>query len=210
MISVLCPSRGRPAACKRMAESVNATSDADVMVYVDNDDPLAQEYRDTLPTSAILFRGESVGRGAAINNLCQWVISDRYLLVSDDVTFVRSGWDQEIERAMHEFQDEIGLVHLASENGMSHVNWPCVSRTWVDALGWFNPPNLKTHCQDTVLGCLAHAIGRIKYIEPQVIHHTVMRAENFEADAAEDMKQFLSYMALDFDKDLAKLRKVMR
>lgn len=203
-LAIVCPSRGRPHACWLMIESALKHSQADILIYLDQDDESPYEVHPNprVKTST----GSPMGRGAAINALCDQFRGYRaYLLVSDDVTFVRSGWESEILQALDAFQ-EIGLVHLESENGFHHVNWPCVSRKWIDTLGWMNPPSLKWYCQDTVLSCLGEGLNRVHRIRPKVLHHHAISGPSAEARADEDVWRFLEYMAKDFGRDLSLLR----
>src|SRR5689334_19977064 len=123
-LAVVCPTRERPLDCWSMIASVLETSGADILIYLDDDD--VSPY-DLPPHDRVkVIKGPRIGRGPAINQLCETFKDyDRYLLVSDDVLFVRSNWDLEIAAVK-----DGGLVHLESENGSDHVNWPCVPRWW--------------------------------------------------------------------------------
>lgn len=194
-----------------MIHSALATSSADVLLYLDRDDPELERYEHELIGHSVRVKpviGEPIGRGAAINRLCELFQARAYLLVSDDVTFVRDGWDREALKALDEFGDDIGCVHFASENGMPHVNWPMVSKRWINALGWFNPPALRRVCQDTAIQVLAQALDRITEIKPQVVQHAALRRPDYEPGG--DVMAFLNYMALNFGEDLRKLRAVCR
>jgi hypothetical protein len=190
-----------------MIESVMNTSQADVLLYFDDDDSTAPVPSGAWNSPRVrTMGGPRVGRGAAINALCQGFREYRaYLLVSDDVTFTRKGWDREIESAMDSFGDDIGLVHIANSPESNFCNWPCVSRKWLDAVGWFNPPTLRSYCQDTSLQALAEAIGRIRRIEPAISHECVAD-DNGAARFSADLNAFLWFMALQFGPTLKKLK----
>jgi hypothetical protein len=201
-LAVVCPSRERPLDCWAMVQSVLETSDADVLLYLDTDD--VSPYDIPEHPRVRIIKGPRIGRGGAVNFLCHAYSSyDRYLLVSDDVLFVRPEWDKDIAAIK-----DPGLVHLQSENGMDHVNWPCISQAWLKALGWFNPPKLKWYCQDTALSALGDAFGRVHYIQPQVLHHKAHAHPDSKERAQEDLLEFLYYMATEFPKDVKKLRKI--
>lgn len=205
-LAIVCPSRGRPDVCKRMIESALDNSNADVLVYVDNDDDTRHEY----PHSSERVRVHHhlpIGRGAAVNELIRCYPDYRmYLIVSDDITFVRSDWEAQVVAAMDAFGDDLGIVHLASENGAKYANWVVASKKWIDTLGWFNYPGCRWFCQDTIIQVLAEALGRIRFIEPKVIHHHVIHDYDVEARMVPDTRAFLWYMAQEFGGDLAKLR----
>ena len=50
MISISCPSRGRPELAKRMIDTAyeTAASDIQFLIYLNDDDPMLDEYQDTI------------------------------------------------------------------------------------------------------------------------------------------------------------------
>lgn len=208
--AVLCPTRNRPDLCARMAQSTHATSDADVLIYVDRDDWAVPEVEKLAGPRTKVLVGDPIGRGRACNALIDaFPPYDIYLIVSDDIVFVRNGWDQEVHRAMAEFGDDIGLVHLAAENPDPHANWCCVSRKWVTTLGWMNYPGCAFYCQDTIMQALAEALGRIVKIEPKVLHHDCLLDTHSEQHFIYDSEQFLWFFAREFGGCLKKLKAKM-
>ena len=204
-LAIVCPSRGRPVVLKRMIASALSTSSADVLIYLDSDDDETYDLIDSPRVKVVV--GPPIGRGRAINALCDKYRDYRmYLLFSDDAVFVRQNWDLEVEEAMDSFGDDIGLVHLSMGIPEAWVNWPIVSRKWLDAVGWFNFPKLTHYCQDTVLQALAEAIGKIRYIEPLVVGHEALWPEDGAKRISADAQQFLWFFAKDFGPTLKKLR----
>lgn len=193
-----------------MVESLINTSKADVLLYFDDDDPTAPRVGTWGGPRIHVERGPRIGRGAGINHLCQrFPEYDGYLLVADDVRFIRRGWDLEVSEAMGSFPDGIGLVHLSTGIPEGWVNWPCVSRKWLDATGWFHYPRLERYCQDTVLQALGQALGRIRYIEPVVLEHDCV-TDGTGADCySKDVEAFLWFMARDFGNTLTRLREAV-
>lgn len=210
-LAIVCPTRGRADLCAGMVRSALDTSDADLLLYADNDDPDAEKVFRLGGQRVTALVGEPIGRGAAVNALCdQHREYDTYLMVSDDIHFVRNGWDREVEAAMEAFGDGIGLVHLASENGQPHANWCVLHRRWLDATGWFNWPECRWFCQDTILQTLAEALGRITLIEPQVLEHQCLAPADVEARLDHDCRRMLWFYAQHFGATLAKLKGAMR
>lgn len=206
-LAIVCPSRGRPFTAVRMILSALENSSADILIYADSDDPELGGYSPSNNLRVFVHVGPPVGRGAAVNELIRRHPDYRmYLIVSDDITFVRNDWEAQVIAAMDSFGDDIGLVHLASETSERYVNWACVSKKWIDTLGWFNYPECRDFCQDTILQVLAEALGRIVFIEPQVIHHDCIASPDNLQRLARDQDRFLWYMAKEFGGDLAKLR----
>ena len=215
-LAICCPSRNRPQSVRNMIHSALKNSTSDILIYVDEDDEKRVEYFDVSqdfkdePRVSVYF-GEHVGRGEAINALCKQRREYRmYLVVSDDIEFVRADWEQQVIAAMDSFGDDIGCVHLESENGKEYVNWAIVSRTWLDTLGYFNVPSMTWFCQDSVIQILAEALDRIVFIRPQVIHHKIENFPNVMERFHEDVSNFLWYMVLNFKSDLNKLKEAIR
>jgi len=214
-LAIVCPSRGRPEALHTMIATALTTSRADVLIYNDVDDLAAYwdswshlEYKDRVFTVI----GAPVGRVGAVNALAH-SFGETYrmfLVTADDCTFTRKGWDAEVIAAMDAFGDDIGCVHLASDNGLPHVNFPCVSRRWIETLGWLECPRLKNFCVDTVIEVLAIALNRITQIAPEAVVHHVVRRDGYQEAARADVYEFLAYITQDFAADLAKLRAVLR
>jgi hypothetical protein len=209
-LAIVCPTRNRPDLCRAMIESARRTSDADLLLYVDRDDQHLARYGGYDPKHVKLVVGDPIGRGRAVNALCETYPNYRaYLMVSDDITFDRKGWDKEALAALDGFKDEIGLVHLESEVEQTYANWAMVSRKWIETLGWFNYPGCNWFCQDTIVQVLAQAIGRITLIEPQVLTHHVTHTPDVIERLRQDQDAFLWYMAKNFASDLAKLREAI-
>ncbi len=215
-LAIVCPSRNRPGTLKRMIENALSTCSADILVYVDEDDEKRTEYFDISQDyrqngRVFIYFGEHVGRGQAVNALVKRCTDYRmYLILSDDVTFVRNDWEQQVVAAMDSFGDDIGLVHLESENGKEYANWCIVSRKWIDTLGYFNAPGMTWFCQDSVIQILAEALDRIVFIRPQVINHAIENHPNVMERFHDDVSNFLWYMVLNFKKDLDKLKGAIR
>lgn len=207
-LAIVCPSRGRPVECTRMKRSALDSSTADVLIYVDSDDPTRRDYlwREQ-DERAVIHEGPPIGRGAAVDALIQAYPDYRmYLIVSDDIVFVRNDWEQQVIEAMDSFGDDIGIVHLASETGESYVNWAIASKKWIDTLGWFNYPGCRNFCQDTILQALAEALDRTVFIEPKAIHHDTLHHPDYLEQMKVDQDAFMWYMAKHFGSDLRKLR----
>lgn len=210
-LAVLCPSRGRPECFNRMAQSALETSEGTVIGYVDSDDDKQSEYQ--TGERVIVDIRNPVGRGRAVNDLCDRHRDfDDYLVVSDDITFTRGGWGDDLSDAMKAFPNSIGVAHLpGTEPTHSEprpwANWICLSRNWIDTLGWWNYPECTWFCQDTIVQVLGEALGKIIRIEPPAVYHYVMRTEDMGKKLAEDEDKFLWFMAAEFGNCLNKLRR---
>lgn len=190
-----------------MVWSVLQTSEADVAIYVDDDDPTFQYLELPISTRVSVTLEPHIGRAAAAERVIAKHPHYRmYLVMPDDCEFLRPGWDNEVRAAMDAFGDDIGCVHLSSENKNPWVNFACVSRKWIDTVGWYNCPDLSTFCQDTVIQLLAQALGRLAFIEPQVLRHDCINEQDALQKLAKDTDRFLWWCAKDFGDTLKRLQ----
>jgi hypothetical protein len=211
---VVCPSRGRPQQCIEMAQSVMDTSDADLVVLIDDDDQTADGYKYLPPGRTRLLAAPPRGKGPIVNFFIVYDEKYRiYLVVPDDCKFTKKGWDKRIIEEMNAFGDDIGVVHLSHQknNGDTDTlcNFPAVSRTWVQALGWYNQPAFRWSCQDTIIQILGDALDRITMIEPAYVKHIVELNVHMMDKFKYDQDNFFWYCVTDFKKDLDKLRSKM-
>lgn len=209
-LAILCPTRGRPEQCANMVVSALATSAADIFLYVDDDDPHRANVSRLAGSRVHVYIGPRVGRGQAINDLCEmnrnhWL----YMVVSDDIAFTRTHWDTDVERAATGFEDDIGLVHVSAMSREPYVNWAVIPRRVIDVLGWWNAPGMRSFCQDTVLQLLFTAVGRMAHVEEPCLRHDCLVSEDGPQRLAEDEHAFLWYCAREFGRDLEKLKSAM-
>src|SRR5438034_1248354 len=96
-VAVLCPTRGRPEGLRKMAQSVRATSGADVYAYIDED--WEEEYVGIPEVER--FVGPRVGPVRAVNRLVRKVPDyAAYGFLTDDTTVLTAGWDRWVLDAM--------------------------------------------------------------------------------------------------------------
>jgi hypothetical protein len=113
-ISLLMPTRGRPAKARRFLDSVAAhTSRLDtieVVTYVDEDDPESHELQhDRVRLTKIIGPSTTMG---AHNLACLHRASGQIIvLVNDDVVIRTSGWDERLREADRRFADRIYLAY---------------------------------------------------------------------------------------------------
>jgi len=91
---------------------------------------------------------------------------------NDDTVFTTSGWDQMVEAAFAEVEDNILLVHGNDVFGHGDRFGPhaFVSRKWVEALGYFIPPYFCSDFGDAWINELADRIGRRRYVPFDIEH----------------------------------------
>lgn len=171
MVSILCPSRGRPANVARLYKSLKDTTEGEweLLVRLDDDDWHRTGYLRARRLVAV-----TAPRGLMStlwNDLLPYALGDVLMLCGDDVVFRTLGWDAKVRAAFPD--DLIGLVHGndLSPNSATIATHPFVSREWVEALGYLTPPYFESDYVDLWLTELADALGRRVYLPEVVIEH---------------------------------------
>lgn len=148
MISLLCPTRHRPEQCKRMVESVLATSVAgNVSIILGVQDAVSNVYASqlssknnnvliaTMPEWPTVHSWNSMAISAMKNEL-----NNLFMLASDDIIFSTPGWDEAIINHYNQLKEKIHVYHFQDSRDIDGTPHPIVSREYIDALGYFLPP----------------------------------------------------------------------
>jgi hypothetical protein len=172
LISVLCPSRGRPVSLRASADSLlslaSDVSAVEILVAMDPDDDLTLE-SDSWSTPA--WPGNAIVRpwvaperyGYAqlhryYNHLATMAKGDWLLLFNDDATMRTPGWDEVIEGQAP------GVLWLASNQGPYY--FPAWPRAWSDAWGHVSlSPNV-----DVWVSEVGARVGRTLPVPVEVLH----------------------------------------
>jgi glycosyltransferase involved in cell wall biosynthesis len=113
LISVLLPTRGRPALARRFLESLLATAHEPAMIesvlYVDDDDQTAGAIGE-LPGNVRRITGPRLGMGAANTACLSQATGDILLLANDDIVVRTEGWDTHVRTCDARFADGIYLA----------------------------------------------------------------------------------------------------
>ena len=112
LISLLLPTRGRPALVNRLfssiAETTSRLDQVEVILYVDEDDTGSRDL-DCTDFRVIRIFGPALTMGGYNSACLQRARGDVLILANDDMVIRTPGWDDRI-RAMHaEFEDHIYL-----------------------------------------------------------------------------------------------------
>jgi hypothetical protein len=223
MISVLAPSRGRPAIFARMLDSLYATCanpcGIEVISYLDVDDPTAPGYR---PANKYLtyIIGPRVIFSDLWNQCYLRARGDILMHAGDDQLFDTPAWDELIENAYLSCPDRILMVHGSDLQHCDRFGAIlCLSRRWVDTVGYVVPPYFVGDGPDNWINDTANALGRRLYL-PYVIRHlnpiwntapddaTYAERRVREASAPKNLYES-DMMAALRAKDVEKLRAVM-
>lgn len=179
-LSLIVPTRGRPAKLARMLESVAATAyhpeRLEVVLVVDEDDPASLAQHPRLKVrNAVVPPGLSMG---ALNSAgYEASTGDFVMLLNDDVISRTPGWDAIALECFRRFPDPFALVHVNDTLVRDNLCvFPLVSRAFCEFAGGICPSSytryrIDDHIED-VFNLLA-VLGerRIVYLPDVVFEH---------------------------------------
>jgi glycosyltransferase involved in cell wall biosynthesis len=174
MISILCPTRNRPANVERLIQSIYNTAPApafEILFYVDDDDnpyEVQIEHDDRVQ----FVRGPRLVHSDYWNTLAAVATGDLLMMMGDDVVFKTVGWSGMVEDAFLAVPDHVLLVFgddLGPARGR-FATLPIVHRTWYETVGRFAGPGFSADYADTWPNDIADMIGRKKFL-PFVVEH---------------------------------------
>lgn len=175
VISILCPTRGRPSNVKRLVESILTSAEKpkllEILFYVDNDDATFPKEIAELKEVTV-FRGPNIWISNAHNYL--YVHSQGSIIFSagDDMIFQTKGWDSIVREKFRLIPDGIGLVFgddLGTHAGKIATHG-FFHRNWVDALGTWVQPG-RGSLWDMWSTENARLLNRLFFIDNLIIEH---------------------------------------
>lgn len=180
-LSLLLPTRERPALVQRLLDSVVRTTvdpqRLEVVLYVDADDHESQKISQST-LSLIRIVGPSKTTMGNMNRACYEASHGHYvMLMNDDAIFRTPGWDDRILEAARRFPDGIALIYGNDlDQGEAVPTFPMLSRTVCEVLGGVCPPgyrnlHIESHLMDIFkqLARLGH--NRIVYLHNIIFEH---------------------------------------
>ena len=211
MISLFCPSRGRPKAAAELLDSfltTKALNDTHLTFCVDYDDPTRMDY--PLGWTAL-----DTPTGDPTGPLNSWALkstSDIVGFIGDDSRFETPGWDAQVVSALR----DPGFCW--ADDGHK-IPWPSTcfaSREIVQALGYFALPSLKRGFFDAVWMNLAGGVFRNGWTFPpdncaRILRQVMIRHDNSmhpvdPAVIAADEAAFNLWRATEMEADKKKVR----
>jgi hypothetical protein len=162
MISILTPSRSRPQLAHRMVTSAIKTAgcDLEIMLYLNNDDPLLEEYKRLFdPTQYTI--GPNQSTSYSWNLMAEKAKHDILFLVGDDCEFITSNWSFLVLDAFNQYPDKLVCVYPRAPS-VSKYKSPhfCLHKNWINTLGYFLPPHFYHWYVDTWILEIAQRIER--------------------------------------------------
>ena len=224
VISLLCPTRNRPANVIRMTDSAlsmaSSPDDVEFAFYCDDDAP------GSVPEIIADGPGVKVVTGPRIVlsdmwNKCFEACTGQIAMQCDDEAVFRSpGWDAQVRDAFDAIPDRIAFVH--GSDGHQPPTFGALgflSREWVQAAGRFTPPYFSCDYGDTWINDVANAIGRRVFVPGLVIEHLhpiagkaqwdETHGERLARGSRDSVAALYASLAGEREADAAKLRAVM-
>jgi hypothetical protein len=174
MISILCPSRGRPELAKKMVDTAIARAGAPVQVllYLNDDDPTLPQYQELISAEHLIV-GPDRSPAYSWNRLAELAKYDLLFLMGDDAWFETDNWAIKVSNVFDQYPDKIvfafpsveGLQWKGGELTADHCPHFVVHKNWVNVLGYFVPPHFWHWYIDTWFRDIAKMIGRFHSIK---------------------------------------------
>lgn len=174
MISILCPSRGRPELAKKMVDSAIklAGAEIEVLVYINEDDPKFNHYR-TMIDQKHLRWGPDRSPAYSWNKIAEEAKYDILCLMGDDAWFDTENWAHMVKDAFDQYPDKIAFVYPDLEGfkwdkgflTADHCPHFFIHKNWMNTLGYFIPPHFWHWYIDTWYRDVAKLIGRTHRIK---------------------------------------------
>jgi hypothetical protein len=174
---VCVPTRGRPGRFAEMLQSAQDTAAGrfEVCAWLDDEDPEADFY----PQSPLVRYGSAPRpyRQGRLQTSGLWskawelATGDIAMLCGDDVLFRTPGWDVEVEAAFEAVPDGILMVYCHDGTSNPRPVLPFVSRSWIEAVGYFTPPDFQGWFSDTWIWVMAAELRRVRFLSRVLIEH---------------------------------------
>ena len=178
MISLCCPSRGRPQLAKRLIDTATATqkNETEFLFYLNDDDPTIGQYKDLLDKKYYTV-GPHQSTCYSWNLLGARASNDIVMLMGDDVQVQTKNWDQLIADEFNNYEDKIlmvvpfdgrtkGLgetVKLWADAPLGAAHF-AVHKNWIETLGYLAPPFFWHWYVDSYTQKVARKLNRCLYL----------------------------------------------
>lgn len=172
-VSVLMPTRGRPAGLAGVFDSFRRTVEhahlVDLWIYVDDDDDLTLDYikAETWETYGLAINWyvakRSVSMGDMLNQLWQNCTTNPgfFFPFADDYVITTQNWDSILRKASSRYVDGVMLGFLPDSTARPHqVTFAIPSSRWLNSLGYFLTNRFYYWFDDQWLDEIAQMVGR--------------------------------------------------
>ncbi len=183
MISLLCPTRGRPDFMEKMYSSAwyyaKRPQDMEVIWYIDDDDDASiQRFNDIKTvdhrTRYAAVIGPRICLSETWNKCFERASGDIFMHCGDDVRFTTWDWDVKIRQVFDQCKDKI--IFMGGPDGFHKpesrfITHGFLHRNWVETVGYFVPPYFVSDYNDTWLNEVSEMIGRKVYLNNFKLDH---------------------------------------
>lgn len=181
LISILCPTRGRPVEFKRMVDSARGLATharrIEIVAYHDEDDTSGYYGLNKIQW----IKGPRIVLSEMWNECYRASRGEILMHCGDDIVFRTAGWDVIVREAFRDSPDKILLVHGddMSPNTDVLATHGFLHRRWVETVGYFVPPYFSSDWNDVWLTEVADHVGRrVKVpIVTEHMHYSFGKAE---------------------------------
>jgi len=214
MITLCCPSRGRPTLAKRMydkaMEFASKKDHVEVYLYLNEDDPTRAEYLN-------LFRkckhvridmGPHQSTSYSWNQLATNAKHDLVCLIGDDVQIETPAWEKQIYDMFNRYNDKILMVVPNTDRlrgytqkqlkSLKNNYWPnpketlpsphfVVHKNWIKALGYMCPYQFWHFYVDSYTQKVARQVGRCVFVRD-----IKFRVKKMEDDTATQVRTHMN------------------
>jgi hypothetical protein len=166
MISILTPSRSRPALAQRMVNSAmkNPGCEVEIKFFLNDDDPLLEEYKAFLTPDQYTV-GPNQSTSYSWNLMAAEAKHDILFLVGDDAQFGCERWGVKILEAFDQYPDKIACIYPRAPSVSKKKNPHfCIHKNWVNAVGYYLPPHFYHWYVDTWIRDVALHLNRFHLI----------------------------------------------
>ncbi len=182
MISLLCPTRGRPNQAERLIKSFFSTqkNQNQILFYVADDDECKEQYYELFNKYKIgFYRGPPMSTSFIWNFLAHQATGEMVTLIGDDVEIKTKNWDEILIEANNIHEDKIYVLtvddgrkdRFAQNDGRMRCDHPTVNKKWIQTLKYFVPPFFMHRYLDAYTRNLAIEINRFIEIKEVVFEH---------------------------------------
>lgn len=200
MISILCPSRGRPQSLHRLLQSIQATAsnlrEIEVLIYLDQDDKSTTEHDYADYSFARFLRGNRMWMSLIQNFLYSQSSGEIIMACADDFVFKTNKWDEVVVGSFANKQDPYWVLY-GNDLGVHAGKIPThffLNRAWPTLLGTWVQPG-RNSPWDLWLLDVARQLDRLEYIRNLEFEHLNFRQTKSTEAVADATTTYISEMS---------------
>ena len=170
LVSIILPSRGRPASLMKLYNSLinKAKSEFEVLVGIDDDDEKMKDF--SVPQFMKLYNTKRLNGIASYQNwLWPMAKGDYFFVLNDDVEVITHAWDQIIFDRMRPLN--YGQTSPCGSWGTWYSEFPVIGRAGAKRLGYLMPPHFRSHGADYHIYKVYNSAGLVVNLRDLILVH---------------------------------------